>query len=192
MSESLAISYSQDMGTTANPAPSRCHPGPWTQTCLQHCCLPGFDFGHAFRHLALCLLFFWVAPGCPTRSAMHMYPAGPAGLETFGLASLSDHYCFCPPLEQTFKKHSLHGWLFQLKAYISPSVACLLWVIVDTCIDLKIFPLRVLAADFLEGVNFASIYWSFRCSHPGAAQQNNFRNLVGGRRFKASSSGAVL
>lgn len=65
-------------------------------------------------------------------------------------------------------------------------------VIANTCIDLQTFSPHVLTVDSLERVNFASISWSFWCSHPGAVQQNNFYNLVGGRLFKAQQLRSCL
>lgn len=84
--KALDIWNIQDMGMTTNPASSRWYPGLWTQTYLQHCCLPGFCFAHAFRCLALCLLFFWGSTGVSlTRCRAHV----PSRASWFGCTGVS-------------------------------------------------------------------------------------------------------
>lgn len=84
--KALGIWYIQDTGMTVNSASSQWYPGLWTQTYLQHCCLPGFYFAHASRRLALCLLFFRGSTGVlPTGCHAHV----PSRASWFGNTGVS-------------------------------------------------------------------------------------------------------
>lgn len=169
---------------SGNPAPSQWYPGPWAQTSLQLSCLPGFCSGHGFPAWPIAPCSSGVSLGCPRRS-MHRYPV----LEYTWISNPT--WSLLSPDGSKLLKKSVRVMVSGKGLHISQ--CCLpSSVIVDTWIDLQTFPPHVRTVDSLERVNFASVSWSFWCSHPGAVQQNNFYNLVGGRLFKAQQLRSCL